>query len=346
MFNILESLYSKVLVSIIRKSDSSDVYIEVCSRTTVLEHAKESFETTSLDEKMLDFIHTYTKESPYFYITILDPSDAQGAIPTCDKVRLEYYHDMSTSEYKFHDKKWTFYTSKTDLYEIEKIYADIGVDFIFSPISLLTNFFKDKIDTNMALYILVQKDSLTLAIFENSMLLFSEHLNLDFYSETLSSPEDEEIDLGSEESIDLEDIDMSEGLDDLDELDELDDFADIEDLDSLEDIDDFSQDQDIEEVFYEAEDELAEEESADHFNDDYQRYALIQASLGRYYNSDKYKSEFIENIYIADAVGVSQELKRYLEEEMFLNVYVRTIELSAELAEITKMELNICATAI
>ncbi len=349
MFNIFEALYRKILITIVPKSKSSDVYIEICSRTAVLKQFKESFETTTLNKKMIDYINSYIKESPYFYITLLDVSQTQGAVPTCDKVRLSYYNDMSTSEYKCFNKKWTFYTSKTDLYKIEKEYEEIGIDFVFSPFSVLTNFFKDKIDTNMALYVLIQGESLSLAVFENSELLFAEHLPLsllnDIYNNEELSHSEEILDLESDEGIDLEDIDMSEELDELNDLEDLDDFADIEDLDSLEDIDDFAEDQDIEEVFYEAEDEIAENESDDNFNDDYQRYSLIQTSLGKYYNNKKYNSKFIENIYIADSVGISQELKRYLEEEMFLNVYIRTIDLSAEVTEITKMELNICNTA-
>jgi hypothetical protein len=349
VFNIFETLYRKVLVNIVQKTSSTDVYIEICSKTNVLDQLKENFETTTINQKMIDFINSYTKESPYFYITLLDISQTQGALPTCDKNKFSRYTDMSTSEYKCVNNKWIFYTSKTDLYEIEKVYEKIGVDFIFSPFSILTNFFKDKINTNMALYVLVQEEALSLAVFENSELLFAEHLPLkdlnDLYSDELSSTE-EDIDLSDDIGIDLEDIDMSEELEELDDLEDLDDFADIEDLDSLEDIDNFAENQDIEEVFYEAEDEIAEEESDDNFNDDYQRYSLIQTSLGKYYNSSKYDSKFIENVYIADAVGISQELKRYLEEEMFLNVYVRNVELSAEVAEITKMELNICNTAI
>ena len=56
--------------------------------------------------------------------------------------------------------------------------------------------------------------------------------------------------------------------------------------------------------------------------------------------SEKYKSEFVENIYIADSIGISSDLKKYLEEELFLNVYVRHVNLPAEVCEIAKMELS------
>jgi len=46
-------------------------------------------------------------------------------------------------------------------------------------------------------------------------------------------------------------------------------------------------------------------------------------------------------MYIADGVGVTNDLKKYLEEEMFLNVYVRRAEIDAEVCELTKKELGL-----
>ncbi|MDD3059526.1 MAG: hypothetical protein PHW94_01110 [Sulfurimonas sp.] len=48
----------------------------------------------------------------------------------------------------------------------------------------------------------------------------------------------------------------------------------------------------------------------------------------------------MESVYIADGCGVSQDLKRYLEEEMFLSVYVRKIDLAKQVCELAKAELN------
>ena len=331
-----ESLYLKVFVNIVVKNSTTDVYIELCSKSSVIDNVEDSFNTTKMSEEMLDFISSYIRESPFFYISLLDISESQGAIPTCSKNRLSYYYDVSASEHKCHNKKWTHYTSKSDLYDMERRYKDTGVDFVFSPFSILVNFFKDKVSSHLAMYILVQEGFLSLAVFDNSELLFAQHLDMENITESddlLMDDSDEILDL--EDGIDLEDVDVMDGDDSLH------DFSDIEDLDSLEEIDEFSDNKDVEEEFYHDEDaELTENEETG-FNEDYQRFSLIQSSINHFYKDDKFESKFIENVYIADAVGVSSDLKRYLEEEMFLSVYVRHLELGVEVSELARAEVGL-----
>jgi len=337
---VLESLYNKVLINIIVKRSSCEVFVEVCSKKGTKEEVHHTFETTTLNEKMISFITEYIKESPYYYISILDTSSKQGAIPTCKKNQLDSYTDLSFSEYKCYKSEWIYYTLKADIYSIEKDFQKIGVDFIFSPFLLLRHFFKDKINSKLAMYILIEDSALFLAIFEMDQLLFAQRLGVNFVEEvddellSHNINEENEMSMGDDISIDLEDIDV------IDEIESLEDFGDIEDLDSLEDIDEFSEDEDLEEELPSVE-ESPQEEKQTTFNEDYQRFSLIQASLGHFYNDDKYESKFIENVYIADAIGVSPDLKRYLEEEMFLNVYVRELNLSRELSKVAKVELGL-----
>ncbi|MDQ7044084.1 MAG: hypothetical protein Q9M34_11235 [Sulfurimonas sp.] len=340
--NLLEALYNKVFVNIVVKRSVTDVYIEICSKKGVIENVKESFDTIVLSAQLVAFINSYTKESPYFYISLLDISAEQGALPTCEKNRLEFYKNISASEHKCHNKRWTYYTSKSDLYAMEKRYEKIGVDLVFSPFSLLNHFFEDKISTTMAMYILVQDSFISLAIFDNSELLYAQHLDMqtsnEAENEILASieEEDEEVDLDIEQSINLEDIDV---VDDV--MQDLDDFGDIEDLDSIEDIDEFSEDKDLEEELADAAEELeSEEQATSSFNEDYQRFSLIQTSLSHFYNDEKYDSQFVETVYIADGVGVSSDLKSYLEEEMFLNVYLRKMDINMEMCELAKSEIQ------
>lgn len=331
-----ESLYLKVFVNIVVKSSTTDVYIELCSSKGVIDNVEDSFNTTSMSEEMFDFITLYTRESPFSYFSLLDMSPSQGAIPTCSKNRLSFYYDISASEYRCHDKKWTYYTSKSDLYDIEKNYKETGVDFVFSPFSILVNFFKDKVSSHHAMYILVQEGFISLVVFDNSELLFAQHLDMEKITESdelLMDETDDILDL--EDEIDLEDIDV------VDSDDSLEDFSDIEDLDSLEEIDEFSENKDAKEEFYHKEDaELAQGEESG-FNEDYQRFSLIQSSMNNFYKDDRFESKFIENVYIADGVGISSDLKHYLEEEMFLSVYVRHLELGVEVSKLARKELGL-----
>ncbi len=335
-----EALYRKVLVNIVVKRASTVVYIELYSKKGAVDNVNAEFDTTKLDEKMLEFITSYTKESPYYYISILDMSSLQGALPTCSKNRLSYYYDLSNCEYKCYDGKWTYYTAKTELYEIEKVYKETGVDFIFSPFVVLAHFFKDKIDANLALYALVQDSFISIAVFENSQLLYAEHLDMETSNEVddillAHDMEDEELDLSMDSGIDLESVNVDE-----EDGSELDDFSDIEDLDSIEEIDEFDDSKDIEEELLESEDVLEEAEEGS-FNEDYQRFSLIQTSVAHFYKDERYESKFLENMYIADGVGVTNDLKKYLEEEMFLNVYIRRAEIDAEVCELAKKELGL-----
>ncbi len=337
-----ESLYLKVLVNIVIGDTKTTVYVEMLDRNGVVSSTEESFRDSYLSHEMYDFILASTKESPYFYISILDNASIQGAIPTCSKKNINNFHDISSCEYKCYRDKWTYYTDKSDIYELEKKYEKVGVDFIFSPFIVLANFFKDKIDTFFAMFILVEENSLSLSIFDNSDLLYAEYLSMenDIENDEILIDENDleemDIDLDEDDSIDLDDIDA------IDDIDELDDFGDIADLDSIEEIDEFAEAKDIEEEFAEQEEqgEGFPISDTDGFNEDYQRFSLIQSSVNNFYKNDKYKSEFIENVYVADSVGISADLKKYLEEEMFLNVYIRHIDLPAEVCEIAKMELS------
>ena len=307
----------------------------------VVNGSEKEFDTKYLSSEMYAFIHSYTNETPFYYISILDNSTSQGVIPTCSKQKINYFVDVSGSEYKCYEKKWTYYTAISDIYEIEKVYEKTGIDFIFSPFLILASFFKDKIDTHLAMFILVEEGAISLSIFNNSELLFGDYIDVHSELETedmLLDDEDmdlQDIDLDDEDSIDLDDIDT------IDDIDELDDFGDIADLDSIEDIDEFSETKDVEEELADRED--AEEypiEESHGLNKDYQRFVLIQSAVNSFYRDDKFASEFVENVYIADSIGVSSDLKKYLEEEMFLNVYIRHIDLAVEVCEIAKMELS------
>ncbi|MCF6308951.1 MAG: hypothetical protein L3J19_00525 [Sulfurimonas sp.] len=329
----LEALYTKVFINIIVENTSTIVYIEICSRDDVIDSIEKSFDTTSINAKIYDFIKSYSRQSPFCYISVLDNSPLQGAIPTSVSSEMNKYVDMSSVKY-IALKDWAVYTPEYDINAVKHEYRSIGIDFIFSPFLIMFKFFKDKIDSTLSMFVLVEDNYLSLSVFDNSKLLYGEYHDMDNHKddELLMDSSLDEDDISLEiEGIDLDEIDIDN------DIDSLDDFANIEDLDISGDIDEFSEAQDIEEIIH-AHDE--DNISSDGFNEDYQRFLLIQSSLSSFYKDDKYESKFIENIYIADGVGVSSDLKGYLEEEMFLSVYVRKINLGASVCNMAKAELN------
>jgi hypothetical protein len=334
----LESLYNKVFVNVVVSRSQTMVYVEVCTKNRVVQRAEDVFDTTTFNLEMKEFISHYTAESPYSYISFLDTAKDQGAIPTCIKNQIPFYKDLSASLSRCYNNAWTFHSSQEEIYALERRYEKIGVDFIFSPFLALANFFKDKIATNMATFILIQEGYLSLCIFNESELFYAKHLDLD------NAVQDEEILIYDDVEIDVDLLDEGIDLDDVDAIEEIDsfeDFGDIEDLDGIEETDDFLESTDVEEELHqEFEKKILVDQEEDGLNEDYQRFLLIQNAINEYYKDSKFESEFIQNIYIADGAGISQDLKRYLEEEMFLDVYVRQINLASSVCDLAKMELG------
>jgi len=334
---LLEAMYLKVLVNIVVEREKCTVYIELLSKKALESSVEEQFDTTEFSTQVYDFITSYIKESPYYYISILDMSTSQGALPTCSKHDMDFYADLTVSEYRCHEDKWTYYTSKTDLDLTRKRYASVGLDYIFSPFSILVNFFDDKINGHLAMYILVQDSFLSLAIFENSQLLYAHHLDMmakGGFETNDFRDDDAELLLNVDSSIELDDISVDE------DAASVEDFSNIKDLDSLEEIDEFSESKDMEEELLEATEELPDADETQ-FNEDYQRFTLIQAAVGQFYKDEVYESRFVENVYVADCIGVTNDFKKYLEEEMFFNVYVRRADIALEVCELAKAELDI-----
>ena len=328
---ILETLYTKVFINIIVGDSKSVVYVEVVSKDEVISSESESFKTNVLSSDMHIYLKSCIAQSPYHYITILDKSVNQGALPTCSDTKR--YVDTSVLNTICVNKEWTCYTSQDDIKDLKYEYQSVGLDFIFSPFSILARFFKDKIDSSLSIFTLVEEKNISLCVFNNGKLLYAEYLHMKTFSEeeslvmdTIVEDDDEDISLDLD-GINLDDLDADEGITSLD------DFGDIEDLNSDVDLEEFSEAQDIEEIVEE------KEISVDDFNDDYNKFIMIQDSINNFYHDEKYESEFVESIFIADSVGVSSDLKKYLEEEMFLNVVVRKIGLEEELSDMAKAEI-------
>lgn len=334
-FNFLGFLYARIFINIVVENLKSSVYVEVCSRKGIVKSSvKKSFDTLNSKAKMYEFIHSYKKESPFHYISILDQSASQGAVPTCKSSEISKYCNISAVKYLCYSKEFAVYTLESDLSAIRNEYKEIGVDLILSPFLILSEFFKDKIDSTLAMFLLIEENHISLAIFDNSKLLFAKYMDIGYLKDgaemLLMGPsiEDENDDI----SLDMEEVDLSE-------INFDDDYASIESLDSSDDMDDmdeFSEEKEVKKVEEKKESGLVPDE----FGEDYQRFLLIKDSLGVFYRDDKYDSKFVESIYIADSVGLSSDLKGYLEDEMFLSVYVRKIDLCEEICNMAKTELK------
>ncbi len=231
------------------------------------------------------------------------------------------------------DKEWTQYASQEALYQLRAHYGAVGIDFIFSPFSMIEYYFADKIKNSFALYAFGVPEFFSVAIFDGGKLEYAHHYSTGSSQSVSIDEEVSGMEFGSP-SLDDESTDGSillddiEDLEDLDLLDDFDTLADIADLDELDEVSEFSEDAPTPEEKRAERDRNSTviKNEVDASSEEYQRFEFIQKTLERFYASDHCHNRFIETVCIADSSGGGSELKRYLEEELFLNVLIRKVD--------------------
>ncbi len=349
---IIKNLYQQIFIGIVVQRTSVKVHVQMRKGKKIESEKSREFVISGArpSPELNEFIKSYMDESPFAYIAILNDALNQGAIPTCSMHQAENFSDLGSCVTLCNENKWMVYSEKSELNHIQKRFAQSGLDFIFSPFFILATYFADKTAGKTSLLALIQDDYLSLCIFGEGELLFANHYT------TTDAVEDEmmssDLEESAEESLGFnleDDDDLSINLDDIDALDELDALDDLDNLQDLDDLDDLDDIEDFEESLNEAveESEVALEEAKtkydskiDNFSDDYKRFQLIQAALQHFYADEKYNNKFVEEIYIADAAGSGPDLSRFIEEELFVSVFKRTIDLDKEIVAMAVREAS------
>lgn len=345
---MLERLFQKIFVAIVANKSGYDIQSLVVKNKKILRKESRHFEGDSPSDVMLRYINEVIDPSPFFYISTLNLHANQGAYEGCSKPSEHLQNkDVVGIQTLCRDQKWTQYTSQDALYQLRTHYSAVGIDFIFSPFSMIEYYFADKIKNSFALYAFGVPEFFSVAIFDEGKLEYAHH-----YATAASKDatiDDEVLGIGfgspslgdesSEGSILLDNI---EDLEDLDLLDDFDTLGDIADLDDLEEVSEFSEDAPTpEEKRSERERNSSNIKSElDASSEDYQRFEFIQKTLERFYLSEYCQNRFIETVCIADSSGSGSELKRYLEEELFLNVLIRKVDVCEGINALAQAEVE------
>jgi len=350
---LIENLYQQVFIGIVVQQKSVQVNVQLFKGSKFLKEYSKIFviEDSTPTIELNEYLKNYMDESPYFYISVLNDCSTQGALPTCSMHEAENFDDLGSSVTLCNDNRWMVYSDKTELNRLQKRFSFTGIDFIFSPFLLLSNFFKDKIDGVTSILVLIQEDYLSISIFAQGKLLYAKYICVvhkiedDSLSGDLEESTDESLSFALDNddslSINLDDLDS---LDEFESLDELDNLQDLDSLDDLDDIEDFEEslDEAVEESEVALEEAKAEHGTrSDNFGKEYKHFQLIQVALNEFYNDTKYNNQFVEEAYIADSTDSGHELIKFLEEELFLTAFKRNINLEKELVKMSIQEANL-----
>ncbi|MCX6073974.1 MAG: hypothetical protein NTY39_06605 [Campylobacterales bacterium] len=335
---MLAWLFQKIFIAIVPAQEGHEVVVLTVKNKKIINSVRHHFEGDTSSIAMNNFIQENINLSPFFYISVLNLYPNQGAYDGCTK-----QNDKTAGiQVLCRDKQWTQYASKDDLSQLETSYSSVGLDFIFSPFSLIEYYFTDKIKGGLALYAFGMPNLFAVAIFDGGKLEYGYHYT-HTQSDLIEAEEDAEaLEFGSP-ILEEEGEDSVVRLDDLDLMDDLDSLGDLADLDELDELSDMSE-------F--SEDSLTPEEKRidkdngmvlikgelDRSNEEYQRFEWIQKTLERFYASEQCQNRFIETVCIADSGSGGDELKRYLEEELFLNVLIRHVDVGEGINALAQLE--------
>ncbi|MBV5335223.1 MAG: hypothetical protein JZU49_05400 [Sulfuricurvum sp.] len=345
---MLAGLFQKIFVAIISDKDGYDIQTIVVKKKKTLHKESRHFEGDVPSPVMIRYINDVIDPSPFCYISTLNLHANQGAYVGCSKpAEALQNQDTVGIQTLCRDEKWTQYASQDALYQLRSHYNTIGLDFIFSPFSMIEFYFADKIKNSFALYAFGMPELFSVAIFDDGKLEYAHHYARGSSKSATIDEEVSEMEFTSsslghevaEGTILLDDI---EDLEDLDLLDDLDSFGDIADLDDLDEVSEFSDDTLTPEEIRQERDHNtnAVKNEIDDSSEEYARFEFIQKTLQRFYASSHCHNRFIETVCIADSSSGGDELKRYLEEELFLNVLIRKVDVCEGINALAQAEVE------
>ena len=255
---ILESLLPKLFITLIPSSEGVHLYAELRKNAKVIKRFEE--QTVKSVESLEKKVRHFERESTVSYISLLETEAAQGVFSDCTQMGVA---DPSRFEMVCMDEKWGVYMDRDDLFERQRDYKSIGLDFLFSPFSVLYNFYQQSMQKDDGLYLLLGDGFIVGSVVKNGVLLYGTQLK------------------------------MPEPLSFLEGTVLLDNYV-----------------------------------------------QTVQSLVKAFYEAKAGGAMFIEKIYMADALGFDVRLENRLEEELFVEVEKRSIDLAHELVVLGEMELS------
>ncbi len=342
---MLSWLFRKIFVAIVPVREGHDVLVLTVKNKKVIDSVHRHFEGDFPSILMNNFILESVSRSPFFYISMLNPFPNQGAYDGCTK-SIPHSEESVGIKVLCRDKQWTQYSSQADLSQLQNSYRTVGLDFIFSPFSMIEYIFADKIKSGLALYAFGMPNIFSVAVFDSGKLDYAYHYTQSNPELIEAEVEAEAEDLAfrspilEEEDDSIVRLDDLEDLDLMNDLDSLGDLADLDELDEFNEMSEFSEDSlTLEEKRVDKEDGIALiKGDIDNSSEEYHRFEWIQKTLERFYASEQCQGRFIETVYVADSGSGGDELKRYLEEELFLNVLIRHVNVGEGINALAQLE--------
>jgi len=341
----LMPLFNVAFISVILKDKECTIGLKVFKGGKLVEKEDKSFKTENkeLTNDLEKIINNYQNKYKFSYVSTNITSVNQGAIPGITKARFSDFGINTTDiEYLSVNNGWSAYASVEDIKLLKEEFKNCGLDFVFSPFLILYYFFKRDFRDKSTLYILAQESSITMSVLKGRNFLFGANFvmvsgeNDVFVSNDENSNNTDDSNKEEEEFISLDDGGF--GDDEMIALDDLNNGEAFDDFKVTDGIGD-SSDKDNKDATQSTKNNDNTNSNFDSFSKGMDMFKFIKKSLEEFYKNPIYKSEFVENIIIADSFGVPDDAIVYIKNELLMSVDIRKINLAETMINMAKDEV-------
>ncbi len=169
----LESFLPKLFITLIPSAKGVHLSAELRKNGKQIRRYDEQMVEGS--EALEKRVRKLEQESSLAYVALLETASSQGLLSDC---RGSEAIDMSSVDKICVENRWGIYISKDDLFERQKMYKNVGLDFLFSPFSLLYSFYEQKIKESDGLYLLMDGDLIVSAVFKEGVMIYAEQISM------------------------------------------------------------------------------------------------------------------------------------------------------------------------
>ncbi|AFI04263.1 hypothetical protein [Helicobacter cetorum] len=310
-----EKLFSQVYISV--NADKNDLSIQVLriKNSQVKEKFYKTFETKNgeIPAQALKMVRAYAKKYPYTYFSAM--SKAKEVL--CEKSVFEQLRLENLKEdYKVCEinEKYCVYIESKDFLKDAKRFKIQGIDYLFSPFSIIYRFVRDSLESKPLLYLLMERSRFYFLIANNKEIFLAKSVFLEEQPESfLQSEQDESMEMKNE----MIEMFLSEIQDDIDNLEEAINLDGVQENNTQ-----------------------GNEEDAQSLIDNLTNIPIIadilQESLRNVYSSKDI--DFVEKVVLLDSCQIHQKALSHLEEHLMIEVTKLTFSLVGQLNMLARIE--------
>ena len=322
MFSFIKRklLYRFVIVHILKNSILVHTY-DTKNHKVIDSDAKEfdrGEDEKVMPDEVAEFLNKKQEEVTRTYIVTTVNALGQGMVPTCESSRFKEY--SVDRKYIFNicvDGVFSNFVVRAEIKWLQKYFSKTGIDLIYSPFTILKELSQEKANEDkILLHILFTSENSTILVTKNNRYLYGAFFSTGEAVDPLYSDFSDESDEDEEEF----DVDDDFEIDDELDFDEFDEDSDDEDEDD--------------EHSYKSDLELIESNKLFAQN--------LNKVLKEFYSNPLYEGSFIDDVFLYAQDSVDESIIEYIENELFLSVSQKKVDIDEEILELTYKEVVWC----